>query len=905
MPSSSGTGNFVEISDHAVIVIRAALANGSIRVETWREIALQNRMEAAEAVRQVFPEATGDKPVSVHCAVRPAQRCFKIASADEARQHGSAAAARALVASSLPAGFEPAEIACIHAHDGRLLGGGNHRWFAAATPRESLAAATAMLGEWNLKAERIEPAAFGMIGASQAVLAKQSADEPLLIWDAAPSHSDFFLVSSAGVEATRRVDFGFEHVFEALMAEIQLKFKGAAVRLFFNERYDFTEAGPKIAARAAGALQEALAALTLQAGGRSPATFCAASLPSKQSWFARHLAAALQLKVWQPDLKAWAAEARVTFADPSLMEQLTPSALGPLNLLAAARERPDADAWHGAWIGGATEAAAKSSPPAPAPAKPATAAAEPAKPAPAPARPAPAAKSIPAAKPATSSEPVRVAAKAAVAATAEAARPGAKRPAPTPAFPAPAKKPAAEPTATPKAGTTSTTPVSPGGTPPPAKSAQPAADSGKSGAAPRSGNRLALIIGVAAAVVLGGGGFLGYTIIAEQKAAALREKQDAERRAAELAEANRLAQLKAEAEAEARRRAEEQAAAQARAAEEARKQAELEAQQREAERIRLLNARGSLVIKTEPSDAMVTVGNLAPRPTPAAFHDLRLGKYQVEITKPGYEVVHLELEVKENVVFDPGEIPLVRQTGSLTITSTPSGVSYSIQPLSEVSFSLSASDQNRGVTPATVEGLPTGEYAVTLERPGWAPVTKNVTISGQETATVSQEFMGGIVSLTTFPEGAEVFANNVSIGRTPLTLSNVSPGTVSYRLELPDHIPATVSGTVEPEKTLDLTTFLVPIERLARISDLGTHPRPIKTVQPNLPKSAAQFRGERVLISLVIDTSGEPRDWRIIETPDEALAELCIEAIAQWRFEPATIDGKPVKVRVTVPLVLN
>jgi TonB family protein len=161
------------------------------------------------------------------------------------------------------------------------------------------------------------------------------------------------------------------------------------------------------------------------------------------------------------------------------------------------------------------------------------------------------------------------------------------------------------------------------------------------------------------------------------------------------------------------------------------------------------------------------------------------------------------------------------------------------------------------------------------------------------------------VQINTIPEGAEIFANNVSIGRTPLTLENVSPGKVDYRLELADHIPANTAGTVEPEKALDLTSFLVPIEKLARVADLDSPPRPTKTVQPKLPKDANEFKGQKVLISVVIDENGEPRDWRIIQSPDPTLADACIEAIAQWRFEPGTVKGRPVKVRVTVPLIMN
>ena len=146
MSSSSGSGNFVEINDHAVIAIRASSAHGSIRIESWREIGLQNRMEAGEAIRAVFPDGTSESPTAVHCALRPPLRFFKIASADEAKQHATYAAARGFVAANLPDGFDAAEIACLYTNDGRLLGAGSaQRWLAAAAPRQGLDTATGML----------------------------------------------------------------------------------------------------------------------------------------------------------------------------------------------------------------------------------------------------------------------------------------------------------------------------------------------------------------------------------------------------------------------------------------------------------------------------------------------------------------------------------------------------------------------------------------------------------------------------------------------------------------------------------------------------------------------------------------------------------------------------------------
>lgn len=61
----------------------------------------------------------------------------------------------------------------------------------------------------------------------------------------------------------------------------------------------------------------------------------------------------------------------------------------------------------------------------------------------------------------------------------------------------------------------------------------------------------------------------------------------------------------------------------------------------------------------------------------------------------------------------------------------------------------------------------------------------------------------------------------------------------------------------------------------------------------------AKFQGTCVL-SLVVGPDGRPRDIRIARSLGLGLDEKAIEAVKNWRFEPAIKDGKPVAVAINV-----
>jgi protein TonB len=78
------------------------------------------------------------------------------------------------------------------------------------------------------------------------------------------------------------------------------------------------------------------------------------------------------------------------------------------------------------------------------------------------------------------------------------------------------------------------------------------------------------------------------------------------------------------------------------------------------------------------------------------------------------------------------------------------------------------------------------------------------------------------------------------------------------------------------------------------------NPAPAKVVSPtNLPRT---FEGATVMVSMVIDETGQPRDIKVVSTRDRQLTKHLVSAVAQWQFTPARKNGTPVATKVLMPI---
>jgi len=78
-------------------------------------------------------------------------------------------------------------------------------------------------------------------------------------------------------------------------------------------------------------------------------------------------------------------------------------------------------------------------------------------------------------------------------------------------------------------------------------------------------------------------------------------------------------------------------------------------------------------------------------------------------------------------------------------------------------------------------------------------------------------------------------------------------------------------------------------------------PRAIYEPDPEYSEEArkAKYQGT-VVLTIVVDRSGRPRDVRIARSLGMGLDEKAIEAVQKWNFTPGVKDGVPVAVRVNI-----
>ena len=86
-----------------------------------------------------------------------------------------------------------------------------------------------------------------------------------------------------------------------------------------------------------------------------------------------------------------------------------------------------------------------------------------------------------------------------------------------------------------------------------------------------------------------------------------------------------------------------------------------------------------------------------------------------------------------------------------------------------------------------------------------------------------------------------------------------------------------------------------------RVGGAVTAPKLVYSPDPEYSKEArkAHLQGT-VVLWLIVDEKGLPQNIRVQRSLGMGLDEQAIKAIKQWRFNPSTKDGHPVRVMINV-----
>jgi protein TonB len=86
-----------------------------------------------------------------------------------------------------------------------------------------------------------------------------------------------------------------------------------------------------------------------------------------------------------------------------------------------------------------------------------------------------------------------------------------------------------------------------------------------------------------------------------------------------------------------------------------------------------------------------------------------------------------------------------------------------------------------------------------------------------------------------------------------------------------------------------------------------SEPKVVEKVNPVYPEEARAEKVQgAVVLDVTVDTGGGPSGVKVTKDPDPRLSQAAVDAVKQWRFEPArTAKGDPVAVVYTVTVAFK
>jgi len=197
--------------------------------------------------------------------------------------------------------------------------------------------------------------------------------------------------------------------------------------------------------------------------------------------------------------------------------------------------------------------------------------------------------------------------------------------------------------------------------------------------------------------------------------------------------------------------------------------------------------KGILLLATEPAGSDISLDGVSLGKTPRLITSLDAkGAYRLLVQKPGYQSRIVEVKFSGRTPLVKNE-SLVIDSGVIEVTSEPAGAEVTVN------------GHPRGKTPVKVEGVPKGRATVSLKKNGFAEESRELSIVAGESQTLSVKLNGlpGSMSLTSVPDGARFYVNDKPEGKGPISLTGLTPGSYTIRVEKEGFATATKTVTLE------------------------------------------------------------------------------------------------------------
>ncbi|MHC4321252.1 MAG: PEGA domain-containing protein, partial [Planctomycetota bacterium] len=188
----------------------------------------------------------------------------------------------------------------------------------------------------------------------------------------------------------------------------------------------------------------------------------------------------------------------------------------------------------------------------------------------------------------------------------------------------------------------------------------------------------------------------------------------------------------------------------------------------------LQRSTGSLMVESDPANAMIFVDGKEIGHTPEIIMSSAKGTHIVEVRMDGYDIW------KENVDIEPGTEKsltaiLQLKTGSININSKPSGGTIFLD------------GKETGTTPESFKGLKLGAHQVEVKMDGYETWSESVEVNAdkENKLTAVLQILTGSLNIKSKPANAVIIVDGNEVGNAPASITDLVPGKhlVEVRME--------------------------------------------------------------------------------------------------------------------------
>jgi Tfp pilus assembly PilM family ATPase len=314
--SKKTKGYFVELNENSVLFARTSASSAPLEIEELKECALGDEAAIAEVIKQMQPRKPPSGYMHSVVGVYPAKRVVRKYTLELKKMKDPGYMADVFT-QQLRIEPEKFTLALINATDGAdydLAKASQKEVVFCGAPNDDIVATQEHLLNLGIFPDRLELGSVATLGALVDCLAFEKSKTPTLVLDVGNDTTHSFIVSSAGVEASRPIPQGLEAMVPVVQKELGLKDEESARKLFRSNTFDFTGMGPLLIKRLLKELQSSIGFYEVQTGQSVGQVVCI-QLSPKLAWLEGALATSLGIASLKFDPIPWLRSRKVVVPD--------------------------------------------------------------------------------------------------------------------------------------------------------------------------------------------------------------------------------------------------------------------------------------------------------------------------------------------------------------------------------------------------------------------------------------------------------------------------------------------------------------------------------------------------------------------------------------------------------------